>query len=144
MLLESAVSKIETLVGRIFAKSSIYETAAWGKIDQPGFLNLAIGVETILKPLQLLNNILEIEESLGRIRQERWGARLIDIDVILYGEEVINLGQQLIIPHLEMQHRKFVLQPIAEIAPNIKHPILNRTIIELLADLNDSLLVVKR
>ncbi len=144
VLLESAVKQIEKLIGAIFAKSAIYETAAWGKIDQPSFLNLAIGVDTLLTPLELLNNILGIEENLGRIRAEKWGARLIDIDVILYGDEIINLGQQLIIPHVEMQNRKFVLQPLAEIAPNIKHPILNKTIIELLNHLNDSLPVVKR
>ena len=131
-------------IGAIFSKSAIYETAASGKSDQPSFLNLAIGVDTLLTPLELLNNILGIEENLGRIRAEKWGARLIDIDVILYGDEIINLGQQLIIPHVEMQNRKFVLQPLAEIAPNIKHPILNKTIIELLNHLNDSLPVVKR
>ncbi len=144
VLLEEAVKMIEKKIGKVFSISSIYETDAWGKTDQPGFLNLALGVQTDLAPIELLNSILKIEKKLGRIRKEKWGARLIDIDVILYGSEIVNLGEKLKIPHIEMQNRKFVLQPLAEIAPNHIHPILKKTILELLENLNDSLIVIKR
>lgn len=144
LLLATAIKMIETEVGKVFAKSAIYETAAWGKTDQPNFLNLALGVETLLSPIELLNAVLAIEKKLGRVRDEKWGARLIDIDVILYGNEVININETLNIPHVEMQNRKFVLQPLAEIAPNYSHPTLKKTILQLLQNLNDSLLVAKR
>ena len=144
LLLDNAIKQIEQKIGKVFAKSAIYETAAWGKTDQPSFLNLALGVETSLSPIELLNTILAIEEKLGRIREEKWGARLIDIDVILYCNEVVNLGEILTIPHVELQNRRFVLQPLAEIAPNQIHPILKKTILELLENLTDSLIVTRR
>ena len=87
---------------------------------------------------------MAIEEKLGRVRDEKWGARLIDIDVILYSNEVINIGETLKIPHVEMQNRKFVLQPLAEIAPDEIHPVFKKTVLQLLENLNDSLLVAKR
>lgn len=143
LLLEEATRLISEKIGEVFAKSAVYETAAWGKTDQPSFLNLAIGVKTALPPLQLLKVALEIEEILGRKRIEKWGARLIDIDIVLYAEEIIAQGDDLTIPHPEMQHRKFVLQPLAEIAPLVKHPIFKKTITEMLADLIDFLTVEK-
>jgi 2-amino-4-hydroxy-6-hydroxymethyldihydropteridine diphosphokinase len=139
-----ALDLIAAHVGVIVLKSGIYETAAWGKTDQPAFLNLAIAVDTKLDPGALLAKILWIEKLLGRVRRERWGARLIDIDIILYGNEVIDLGPTLQIPHPEMQHRKFVLQPLSEIAANIVHPILKRNMNSLLAALTDTLSVEKR
>lgn len=144
LLLEKAIKLIDQKIGKIFAKSSIYETAAWGKTDQPNFLNLALGVETTLSPLELLNTLLVIEEKLGRMRDVKWGARLIDIDIIFYSNEVVDLGEKLKIPHLEMQNRRFVLKPLAEISPNFIHPILKKTILELLENLNDGLDVRRR
>lgn len=144
LLLENAIKMIENEIGEVFARSSVYETAAWGKTDQPSFLNLALGVKSLLSPMELLNRILAIEMKLGRVRHEKWGARLIDIDMILYSNEVINLGETLKIPHVEMQNRKFVLQPLAEIAPNELHPVFKKTVLEMLENLNDSLLVAKR
>ncbi len=143
LLLGEATQLISKKVGDVFAKSTIYETAAWGKTDQPSFLNLAIGVTTALSPLQLLNTVLEIENMLGRKRLEKWGARLIDIDIVLYADEIISQGYDLRIPHPEMQHRKFVLQPLAEIAPLAKHPVFKKTITEMLEDLTDFLTVEK-
>ena len=144
LLLETAIKMIAYEIGDVFVKSSLYETAAWGKTDQPSFLNLALGVATTLTPMELLNSVIMIEKKLGRVREEKWGPRLIDIDVILYGNDVVNLGEKLKIPHVEMQNRKFVLQPLAEITPNQIHPILKKTILELLENLNDALYVAKR
>lgn len=144
LILEKAICAIEKKIGLVFAKSSIYETEAWGKTDQPSFLNLAIGVKTILEPFHLLQGVLAIEEELGRIRHEKWGARLIDIDIIFYGEEIINLGEALKIPHPEMQNRKFVMQPLADIAPDFVHPMLKRSLSEILGTLTDTLYVEKK
>lgn len=142
-LLNSALTLISKEIGVIYAKSDVYETAAWGKTDQPSFLNMAIGVKTDLTPIQLLEKVLLIEEILGRKRLEKWGSRLIDIDIILYADEVVNLGEQLKIPHPEMQNRKFVLQPLAQIAPECLHPTINKTIAELLVNITDVLAVKK-
>ena len=131
-------------VGEILKVSSIYETAAWGKTDQPGFLNIALEIETVLNPLQLLEAVLKIEADLGRVRHEKWGSRLIDIDIILYGDQIVNEVDKLQIPHPEMQHRKFVLFPLAEIAPTVFHPVLKQPISELLVNLDDNLAVLKR
>ncbi|MES2418954.1 MAG: 2-amino-4-hydroxy-6-hydroxymethyldihydropteridine diphosphokinase [Bacteroidota bacterium] len=143
-LIAEALNLIAADVGQIVIKSSIYETAAWGRTDQPSFLNIAVAIDTILNPKQLLKKILAIEKLLGRIRHEKWGSRVIDIDIILYGNEIIDFGVMLKIPHPEMQHRKFVLQPLAEIAPSLIHPILNKSIMEMLGILSDTLTVQKR
>ena len=144
LYLENALKLIQEKVGNIFAKSAVYETAAWGKTDQPGFLNLAIGVETLLTPTALLEAVFSIEKSLGRIRHEKWGSRLIDIDIILYADQVIKIGDELQVPHVEMQHRKFVMQPLAEIAPDVMHPVLGQSVSEILESLTDSLSVSKK
>jgi 2-amino-4-hydroxy-6-hydroxymethyldihydropteridine diphosphokinase len=141
--LNNALKLIAEEVGKIKSRSSIYETAAWGKMDQPGFLNQAVEVETSLTPLALLKTVLKIEESLGRIRDERWGARLIDIDIILYGSEIIKIADELQIPHPEMQNRKFVMEPLAEIAPGLIHPLLHKSVSEILTTLTDTLSVSK-
>jgi len=142
--LKSALVLIAQNVGHITAKSSIYETAAWGKTDQPGFLNMAVEVLTSLPPLTVLHEVLNIEQVLGRTRAEKWGARSIDIDVILYANEIVDIKNELQIPHPEMHHRKFVLIPLHEIAPNLLHPVFKKTISLLLTDLNDPLEVSKK
>ena len=139
-----ALNLLAERVGEILQISGTYETDAWGKTDQPGFLNVAVEILTVLNAPQLLETVLKIEANLGRVRLEKWGSRLIDIDIILYGNEVINLVDQLQIPHPEMQNRKFVLIPMAEIAPNVIHPILGQNISELLVMLDDNLNVLKR
>jgi 2-amino-4-hydroxy-6-hydroxymethyldihydropteridine diphosphokinase len=141
--LDQAVRLISEEAGAIVATSSTYETAAWGKTDQPGFLNRAIGIETKLTPIALLNKVLAIEKSLGRIREEKWGARFIDIDIILYGNEVVSIADELQIPHPHMQNRKFVMQPLVEIAPHLKHPILKISLTEILVNLKDPLIVLR-
>ncbi len=141
LYLARACALIADEVGEVFEQSAIYETEAWGKTDQPGFLNMALAVNTTFSPLELLHKVLEIEQKLGRVRHEKWGARLIDIDIIFYGDEIVDIKDELQIPHPEMQRRKFVLQPLAAIAPDLVHPVLRQTMTELLGQLADSLSV---
>ena len=142
-LLDNAIAKISNQIGEILERSSVYETAAWGKTDQPNFLNVAIAVSTELTPLEVLSRALQIEVELGRIREEKWGARLIDIDIIFYGNEVVNIPHTLDIPHPEMHKRKFVLEPLTEIAPELQHPVFNKSVSTLLHELNDQLEVTR-
>ena len=117
-------------------QSSIYETAAWGYTDQPDFLNQVIEVETDLTPLRLLNFLKRTEVELGRIENFRYGPRLIDIDILFYDDLVKNTSR-LQIPHPRIPERAFVLVPLNEIAPSLEHPVLGKTITELLEDVPD-------
>lgn len=143
-LMADAIALLEARVGKIAQISGLYETAAWGKTNQPSFINVAVKVETVLDPFQLLEAVLKIETDLGRVRYEKWGSRLIDIDIILYENEVIKEKERLQIPHPEMQHRKFVLLPLAEIASTLVHPVLGKSISSLLDTLEDDLSVMKK
>ena len=117
-------------------QSSLYETAAWGYTDQPDFLNQVIEVETGLTPLRLLNFLKRTEVELGRIENFRYGPRLIDIDILFYDDLVKNTSR-LQIPHPRIPERAFVLVPLNEIAPSLEHPVLGKTITELLEDVPD-------
>ena len=142
-ILNEAISRINEQVGEVFSRSAFYATAAWGNKDQPPFLNLAIGLKTGKTALEVLTLVLGIEEALGRVRRDKWGARLIDIDLILYGEEIINDGERLQIPHPFMHVRRFVLEPLAEIAAEVTHPLLQQNVLSILSDLKDNLTVTK-
>lgn len=128
--------------GTIVTASSIYETAAWGKTDQPSFLNQALELDTPLNAKQLIRRILKIEKIMGRIRDEKYGPRLIDIDILLFNNEKHNY-QFLKVPHPEMQNRRFALLPLTEIAPEVVHPVMNKTIATLLKECMDMLQVKK-
>jgi 2-amino-4-hydroxy-6-hydroxymethyldihydropteridine diphosphokinase len=141
-LIGDAIEKIGQQIGTVFTRSALYETAAWGKEDQPAFLNVALGVDTGLAPLEVLKKALQIEQELGRIREVKWGSRLIDIDIILYEDLVVD-EYDLQIPHPQMQYRGFVLKPLAEIAATALHPVLKKTVSELLQNLPDDLAVSK-
>jgi 2-amino-4-hydroxy-6-hydroxymethyldihydropteridine diphosphokinase len=126
----------------IVQASSVYETAAWGKTDQPSFLNQALEIETKLEATDLMHSILAIEKKMGRERKEKYGARIIDIDILFFNEEHFN-DPSLKLPHPEIQNRRFVLVPMAEIAGSFTHPILKKTILQLLDSCPDRLEVRK-
>ena len=117
-------------VGRVIALSSFYETEPVEFTQQPWFLNCAVAIETSSTPQQLMVAILRIEEEMGRQRGQKKGPRSIDIDILLFGREIME-SKELTIPHPAMHLRRFVLEPLAEIAPEALHPLLNKTIREL-------------
>jgi 2-amino-4-hydroxy-6-hydroxymethyldihydropteridine diphosphokinase len=136
--MQQAIEQLALKSGNIVRKSAVYQTAAWGINEQPDFLNMVVLLNTDLQPLELLNNIHNIEQLLGRQREVKWGQRTLDIDILLYDNQVITLPE-LTIPHGFMQERRFTLVPLAELAPNLVHPVLHKTIIQLLEDCADTL-----
>ncbi len=121
--------------GEIKKESTIIETPAWGKKDQPDFLNQVILIETELSPQELLEECLKIEDKLGRERKEKWGPRTIDLDILFYDELILN-KENLIIPHPYITEREFVLKPLNEIAPDFVHPVLGLTTKEMLIQIS--------
>ena len=111
--------------------SPVYETEPWGVLDQPRFLNQVLEVETTLEPLDLLRFLKQLEADLGRKPGIRYGPRLIDLDIILFGHRVVSLPE-LNIPHPRLAERAFVLVPLMDLAPDLRHPVLGKTIRELL------------
>jgi len=140
--LESAKTLIQQRCGAIVNSSSLYETAAWGKTNQPNFFNQALQVETKLSAEQLMKHILKIEEFMGRRRNEKYGPRSIDIDILLFNQERHDQAF-LKIPHPELQNRRFALMPLSEIAAHVLHPVLRQTVSQLLKDSHDKLYVKK-
>lgn len=128
--LREAAELISAEIGPVTKASKVYRTQAWGVADQPDFLNQAMEVETSLEPLALLDKVLAIEAQMGRKRIRKWGQRLIDIDILFYGDQVLKT-ERLTIPHPYLHHRNFVLVPMLEIAPEWVHPVFNLSIAEL-------------
>lgn len=127
---------------RLLDQSSLYLTEPWGYREQDDFVNLAIKVETSLPPLELLGFLLDIERRLARTRTIPYGPRTIDLDILLYGDQILQ-SPELTIPHARLCHRGFVLAPLQEIAPHLIHPVHRRTISCLLDDLDDACRVQK-
>jgi len=128
--LNAAIDRLRTL-GEVVAVSSLYETEPVEFTAQPWFLNCAAKLDTEKTPEQLLTGILDIEQQLGRRRGPQKGPRIIDLDILLFGESIVK-AEGLTIPHPAMHERRFVLEPLAEIAPEVRHPVLKRTGQELL------------
>jgi 2-amino-4-hydroxy-6-hydroxymethyldihydropteridine diphosphokinase len=139
--LELAVHEIG-LLGSILNVSSVYRTAAWGNQDQEDFLNQVVCISTSLSPEMLLDSILLIEKKMGRLRTEKWGERLIDIDILFYGSALIKT-KNLTIPHPQIPNRRFTLVPLQEIAASFIHPLLKVSVDEMLKSCTDPLAVKK-
>ena len=120
---------------KVLAESKVYETPPWGYETQPAFLNMAVKCETALEPESLLKRLKQLEVQLGREQSFRWGPRLIDIDILFYNDLILE-SESLTIPHPRLHERAFVLVPLADIAPDFIHPVLKKTIKELLAGVN--------
>ena len=136
--LDTAIQAINSHVGKVKRQSAIYQTEAWGKTDQPSFYNQVLETETSLDPSALLVEILSIEKKMGRQRKEKWGERIIDIDILFFGPTIINRND-LIIPHPQLANRRFTLVPLSDLIPDFNHPVLQKTIRELLMECVDGL-----
>ena len=135
-VLEQTANIIGFRVGKIFASSSFFETEPWGNTDQPSFVNQVIGVASLLGAKDLLDVCKKIEKEMGRETNEKWGPRLIDIDILFFDNDIIE-SDALSIPHPQLHLRRFTLEPFHEIAPELVHPIFKKTISELLLECTD-------
>ena len=140
--LSKAIRHIEKQIGPVSRLSGLYTTAAWGNTNQPDFLNQVIIVETKLTALQTIATILQIEKKMGRVRTVKNAPRIIDIDILFFNREIIELPH-LQVPHPQIQNRRFVLVPLNELSPNLKHPALHRSVHQLLIHCPDKLNVKK-
>lgn len=129
-------------IGPVTRHSAVYKTAAWGNTKQPDFLNQVLITQTKLTAAETLNSILNIEKKMGRLRTKRNAPRIIDIDILFFNKRIIE-SNLLQVPHPRIQLRNFVLVPLNELSPNLKHPVLNKTIHQLLRICPDTLTVNK-
>jgi 2-amino-4-hydroxy-6-hydroxymethyldihydropteridine diphosphokinase len=140
--LTKAIKNISRQIGKIVRQSKLYVTAAWGNTNQPDFINQVIVVETELTSIQTIQTIFGIEEKMGRVRTIKNAPRVIDIDILYFNKEIID-SKLLIVPHPEIQNRRFVLIPLNEISPNFIHPVFVKSNHQLLTDCTDELNVKK-
>jgi 2-amino-4-hydroxy-6-hydroxymethyldihydropteridine diphosphokinase len=140
--LQQATQLLIAKVGPLLRQSAMYETAPWGNTNQPGFLNQVVVLRTRQHPIDLLRHIRDIEQALGRVRHEKWGSRVIDVDILYYGALVVKMPD-LSIPHPYIAERRFTLIPLVEIAADFVHPVLKLTQNQLLGQCPDQSAVVK-
>ncbi|HLG04081.1 MAG TPA: 2-amino-4-hydroxy-6-hydroxymethyldihydropteridine diphosphokinase [Bacteroidia bacterium] len=140
--LRDSINFLGGTVGKVLEISPVYKTAAWGNIHQPDFLNIVLKMQSAKKAPELMASFLEIEERMGRKRIEKWEPRLIDIDLLFYGGEVIDLPD-LKVPHPGLHLRNFVLVPLNDIAPGFVHPVFQITVKDLLKESSDPSLVIR-
>lgn len=139
---KKAKSHLQKQIGKIIRESSCYSTAAWGNTNQPDFLNQVIILESTLSPQKVMQKILSIEKEMGRIRTKKNAPRIIDIDILFYGKTILTT-ENLTIPHPLLQERNFVLVPLNELSPNFKHPIIKKSVHQLMLKCKDRLAVKK-
>ncbi len=141
-------AELKYAVGRLtegfefVAASSVYETAPVGFLDQPDFLNQVVVIDTDLEPDEVLSALLGIEQEMGRKRVVKWGPRVIDLDLLFY-DDLVYESVDLLIPHPRIAERRFVLEPLAELFPDFVHPVLGKSVFELLKELTDNSIVRK-
>lgn len=141
-MLSDATNMIEKNIGKLTKSSAIYRTAAWGKEEQRDFLNQIIIVSSSLSSSTVLKEMFVIEKEMGRVRTTKNAARVIDIDMLFFNDEIIQT-ETLTVPHPQIQNRRFVLVPLAEISPDFQHPLLKKSSLELLSICSDKLNVQK-
>ncbi len=140
--LSTAIDKIKELGVQCLQTSSVYETAAWGIEDQPSFVNQVVRIETTHDAFWLLKKLLDIESEMGRVRLQKWGERLIDLDILYWNEQIIN-SKELEIPHPGIPDRRFTLVPLVELDSEFEHPVLKVSNRRLLDQCTDQLEVKK-
>lgn len=136
-LLQHAATQLEQQLGNINKRSAMYKTAAWGKTDQPDFVNQVLELHTRFSAMETLNIMLKIEQQMGRQRSELYAPRTIDIDLLFFNQHIIDLPN-LQVPHPRIAERRFVLVPMNELAPDFKHPVWHKTIRQLLLECPDT------
>ena len=134
--LDSAVAELEK-ISIVSNKSKIYETPPWGDTEQPSFLNSCVEIKSDLPAAELLSQLKNIEDQLGRTHIRKWGPRVIDLDLLFYGSETMTT-EKLTVPHPELHKRAFVLKPLADIAGKFIHPVLKLSITQLLANIDSN------
>jgi 2-amino-4-hydroxy-6-hydroxymethyldihydropteridine diphosphokinase len=140
--LADSIAHIKKSIGKVTRQSKLYSTAAWGNREQPDFLNQVVVAETILTAAETMQAILSIEKRMGRIRTVKNAPRVIDIDILFFNREIIR-QKDLMVPHPEIQNRRFVLIPLNELSPGLVHPVLKKTTHQLLLNCTDTLDVKK-